>query len=99
MVGCPESGWDTAEPATLRRLRQVDDPGGLPAGRRGNVSHTDYEGMSAVGTVKNKTEAVKGTVKEAAGKATKNRSLEAKGKKDKAAGNVKQAGASIKKAL
>ena len=52
-----------------------------------------------MGTVKNKGKAVKGSVKEAAGKATKNRSLEAEGKKDKAAGNVKQAGRNIKKAL
>ncbi len=52
-----------------------------------------------MGTAKNKTKAVTGTVKEQVGKATKNRSLEAKGKKDKAAGNLKQAGRNVKKAL
>ena len=41
----------------------------------------------------------KGHAKEAAGKATNDRSLEAKGKKDKAAGNVKQAGEKVKDAF
>jgi uncharacterized protein YjbJ (UPF0337 family) len=47
-----------------------------------------------MGTAKNKAKVAKGSVKEKVGKATKNRSLEAKGKKDKAAGELKQAGAS-----
>lgn len=55
--------------------------------------------MSSVDKVKNKTQEAKGHVKEAAGKATNDRSLEAKGKKDKAAGNVKQAGEKVKDAL
>jgi uncharacterized protein YjbJ (UPF0337 family) len=52
-----------------------------------------------MGTAKNKTKAATGAVKEKVGKATKNRSLEAKGKKDKAAGNLKQAGRNVKKAV
>ena len=55
--------------------------------------------MSSVNKVKNKAQAAKGHVKEAAGKATNDRSLEAKGKKDKAAGNVKQAGEKVKDAF
>jgi uncharacterized protein YjbJ (UPF0337 family) len=52
-----------------------------------------------MGTAKNKAQVAKGSVKEEVGKATKNRSLEAKGKKDKAAGNLKQAGKKVKDAL
>jgi uncharacterized protein YjbJ (UPF0337 family) len=52
-----------------------------------------------MGTAKNKAKAAKGSVKEKVGKATKNRSLEAKGKKDKAVGNLKQAGRNAKKSL
>ena len=52
-----------------------------------------------MGTVKNKGEAAKGKLKEATGKATKNRSVEAEGKGDKAKGNLKQAGKNIKNAV
>jgi uncharacterized protein YjbJ (UPF0337 family) len=52
-----------------------------------------------MGTTKNKAESAKGSVKEKVGKVTKNRSLEVDGKKEKAAGNIKQAGNKIKKAL
>ena len=55
--------------------------------------------MSSVDKIKNKAQETKGHVKEAAGKATDDRSLEAKGKKDKAAGNVKQAGEKVKDAF
>jgi uncharacterized protein YjbJ (UPF0337 family) len=55
--------------------------------------------MSSVDKVKNKAQEAKGHVKEAAGKATDDRSLEAKGKKDKGAGNVKQAGEKVKDAF
>ena len=55
--------------------------------------------MSSVDKLKNKAQETKGHVKEAAGKATNDRSLEAKGKKDKAAGNVKQAGEKVKDAF
>jgi uncharacterized protein YjbJ (UPF0337 family) len=41
----------------------------------------------------------KGKVKEAAGKAGDDESLEAKGKKDQAAGNLKQAGEKVKDAF
>jgi uncharacterized protein YjbJ (UPF0337 family) len=54
--------------------------------------------MSTVDKAKNKAQAVKGQAKEAAGKATRNRSLEAKGKKDRVAGNLKQAGEKVKDA-
>jgi uncharacterized protein YjbJ (UPF0337 family) len=52
-----------------------------------------------MGVTKDKAKSVKGSVKEKVGKATKNRSLEAEGKKDKAAGNLKQAGNKVKKAF
>ena len=52
-----------------------------------------------MGATKDKAKTAKGSVKEKIGKATKNRSLQAEGKKDKAAGNIKQAGNKVKKAL
>ena len=55
--------------------------------------------MSSVDKVKNKAQAAKGHLKDAAGKATSDRSLEAEGKKDKAAGNLKQAGEKVKDAF
>jgi len=55
--------------------------------------------MGAVDKAKNKAQAAKGTVKEKAGRATNDRSLEAKGKGDKASGNLKQAGEKVKDAL
>ena len=55
--------------------------------------------MSSVDKIKNKAQEAKGHVKEAAGKATDDRSLEAEGKKDKVAGNVKQAGEKVKDAF
>ena len=52
--------------------------------------------MGVVDKAKDKAQAAKGTVKEKAGKATDDRSLEAKGKGDKASGNLKQAGEKVK---
>jgi uncharacterized protein YjbJ (UPF0337 family) len=48
---------------------------------------------------KNSTQIVKGKVKEAAGKATGDNSLQAKGKADQAKGHVKQAGEKAKDAF
>jgi uncharacterized protein YjbJ (UPF0337 family) len=48
---------------------------------------------------KNKAEAAKGDVKERLGKATNDRTMQAKGKRDKASGNLKQAGEKVKDAL
>ena len=55
--------------------------------------------MGVVDKAKDKAQAAKGTVKEKTGKATDNRSLEAKGKGGKASGNLKQAGEKVKDAL
>jgi uncharacterized protein YjbJ (UPF0337 family) len=55
--------------------------------------------MSATDKAKDKLQTAKGHVKEAAGKATDDRSLEAEGKGDKAAGNLKQAGEKLKDAV
>ena len=55
--------------------------------------------MSATDKAKNKLQEAKGHVKEAAGRATGDRSLERKGKGDKAAGNLKQAGEKVKDAV
>jgi uncharacterized protein YjbJ (UPF0337 family) len=55
--------------------------------------------MSTVDKAKNKGQAAKGHLKETAGKATGDRSLQAKGKKDKTSGNLKQAGEKVKDAF
>ena len=55
--------------------------------------------VSTVDKAKNKAQEAKGRVKEAAGKATDDQSLEAEGKGDKVAGNLKQAGEKVKDAF
>lgn len=55
--------------------------------------------MSASDKVKNKLQSTKGEIKEAAGKATNDRSLEAEGKRDEVSGNMRQAGEKIKDAF
>jgi len=55
--------------------------------------------VSGVDKAKNKAQEVKGHVKEAAGKRTDDPALEAEGKGDKAAGNLKQAGEKVKDAF
>ena len=55
--------------------------------------------MSTTDKAKNKAQEVKGHVKEAAGKATNDKTLETKGKADQAAGNLKQAGEKVKDAV
>jgi uncharacterized protein YjbJ (UPF0337 family) len=52
--------------------------------------------MSAEDKVKNTAETAKGNVKEGAGRATGNESLEAEGRADQAKGRLKQAGEKIK---
>jgi uncharacterized protein YjbJ (UPF0337 family) len=52
-----------------------------------------------MGTAKDKAKVAKGSIKEKVGKTTKNRSLEAKGKRDEAVGNLKQAGKKTKRAF
>jgi uncharacterized protein YjbJ (UPF0337 family) len=68
-------------------------------GRDGLLGFVDTRRGTNMGTAKDKAKVAKGSVKEKVGKATKNRSLEAKGKKDKAVGNLKQAGKKTKKAF
>ncbi len=55
--------------------------------------------MSTVDKAKDKAQAAKGSMKEAAGKATNDRTLETKGKADKVSGNLKQAGEKVKDAV
>jgi uncharacterized protein YjbJ (UPF0337 family) len=55
--------------------------------------------MSATDKAKDKLQAAKGHVKEATGKAIDDQSLEAEGKGDKVAGNLKQAGEKVKDAV
>jgi uncharacterized protein YjbJ (UPF0337 family) len=55
--------------------------------------------MSAIDKAKDKVQTAEGHVKEAVGKATDDDSLEAEGKGDKVAGNLKQAGEKVKDAL
>jgi uncharacterized protein YjbJ (UPF0337 family) len=60
---------------------------------------TKGDPMSSVNKAKNKAQEAKGHLKDAAGKATNDRTLQAKGKGDKAAGNLKQAGEKVKDAF
>ena len=55
--------------------------------------------MTVVDKAKNKAQAAKGDVKEKAGRATNDRSMQAKGKGEKASGNLKQAGEKVKDAV
>lgn len=55
--------------------------------------------MGQTDKVKNEAQVVGGKVKEAAGRATGDRSLEAEGRGDRAAGNLKQAGEKVKDAV
>lgn len=55
--------------------------------------------MATVNKAKNKVQETKGHAKEAAGKATNDKRLQAEGKGDRAAGNLKQAGEKVKDAF
>lgn len=55
--------------------------------------------MGAADKARDKAQEVKGEVKDAVGGATNDRSMEAEGKADKVAGNLKQAGENVKDAL
>jgi uncharacterized protein YjbJ (UPF0337 family) len=55
--------------------------------------------MSSVNKVKNKAQVAKGRLKEGAGRTTNDRTLQAEGRGDKAAGNLKQAGEKVKDTL
>jgi uncharacterized protein YjbJ (UPF0337 family) len=55
--------------------------------------------MALVDKAKNKAQEARGHVKDAAGRATNDRTLQAEGKADKAKGNLKQAGEKVKDAL
>jgi uncharacterized protein YjbJ (UPF0337 family) len=55
--------------------------------------------LGIVDKAKDKAQAVKGGVKDKAGKATDDRSMEAEGKADKVSGDLKQAGEKVKDAL
>lgn len=52
--------------------------------------------MSAIDKLKNKAQELSGEGKEHVGKATGDEQLEAEGRKDQAAGNIKQAGEKVK---
>ena len=55
--------------------------------------------MGMLDKIKNAMQSSKGRAKEAAGRATHDRSLETEGKVDKAAGSLKQAGENVKDAI
>jgi uncharacterized protein YjbJ (UPF0337 family) len=55
--------------------------------------------MAATDKVKNTAQTTKGKVKEAAGKATGNDKLRAKGKADQTKGSLKQSGEKLKDAI
>ncbi|MCW2695965.1 MAG: CsbD family protein [Modestobacter sp.] len=52
--------------------------------------------MSGIDKMKNKAEELAGQGKQAAGKATNDRDLQAEGQADQASGNLKQAGEKVK---
>ena len=52
--------------------------------------------MSAIDKLKNKAQELTGEGKEHVGKATGDEQLESEGRKDQAAGNIKQAGEKVK---
>jgi uncharacterized protein YjbJ (UPF0337 family) len=54
--------------------------------------------MSATNKAKNKTEQLRGKAKEKTGKATNNRDLEKRGRKDRVKGHLKDAGEKVKDA-
>jgi uncharacterized protein YjbJ (UPF0337 family) len=55
--------------------------------------------MALTDKAKNKAQEVKGSVKDAAGRASDDKSLQAEGKADKVSGNLKQAGEKVKDAV
>jgi uncharacterized protein YjbJ (UPF0337 family) len=55
--------------------------------------------MSTEDKIKNTTQKVGGKIKEAVGKHTDDRELQAEGKKDQAAGDLKNAGEKVKDAI
>jgi uncharacterized protein YjbJ (UPF0337 family) len=55
--------------------------------------------MGAMDKMKDKAQAAKGSTKKGVGRATGDRSMEAKGEADKMAGNLKQAGEKVKDAF
>ena len=55
--------------------------------------------MTSIDKAKNKAQEAKGHVKDAAGRVTNDKSLQAEGKGDKVAGNLKQAGEKVKDAV
>jgi uncharacterized protein YjbJ (UPF0337 family) len=75
---------------------------GTTVGTEKDIGRGIHEGSHHMGNtdkVKNTAQTAKGNVKEAAGRATGNRDLEAEGIVDKAAGNLKQAGEKVKDAF
>jgi uncharacterized protein YjbJ (UPF0337 family) len=71
------------------RLRRT----GYPLARRQRTKEDDVSGIDKM---KDKAQELAGEGKEAAGKATDDRDLQAEGHKDQAAGNAKQAGEKVK---
>ncbi|HEY3941676.1 MAG TPA: CsbD family protein [Acidimicrobiales bacterium] len=55
--------------------------------------------MGMADKAKDKAQVAEGAVKEKAGKATNDRSMQAEGRADEVAGNLKQAGEKVKDAL
>ena len=69
-------------------------------GYKNPYSHNERTlNVATVDKAKNKAQEAKGHVKEAAGKATNDKSLETEGKGDKVKGNLKQAGEKVKDAF
>jgi len=65
---------------------------GQPGSTSSPHTLTEQKGIRCHRPTQNKARETKGRLKDAAGKATNDRSLQAEGKGDMAAGNVKQAG-------
>ena|SRR3712207_2173870 len=83
-------GWITAPPQSVDAGRN---------GYRGERIRGEELAMSSDDKLANKAQELAGRGKETLGAATHDRDLEAEGKKDQAAGNLKQAGEKIKDAF
>jgi uncharacterized protein YjbJ (UPF0337 family) len=62
----------------------------------GYTDRVEEAAMSGMDKMKNKAQEMSGQGKEAVGEATGDRELQAEGKNDQAAGNLKQAGEKVK---
>jgi uncharacterized protein YjbJ (UPF0337 family) len=74
-------------------------PDGTVMTKEGEMALDDRSRGRARNKVRNKSQELKGQVKEGTGRATRNRSLEAEGRADQVKANLKQAGEKLRDAF